>query len=250
MIAISVLSAVLPSLVLVGYFYTRDVNPEPGKVIFITFVLGILIVAPVAVLELTVGQLEWLADPYLAGLTRAFWEAAVPEELLKFVVVVFYCARHRTFDEPMDGMVYGAVASLGFATMENILYVTSGGLPVALSRALTAVPCHAFLGAIMGYYVGQARFLSRQRGRLLATGLGLAIVLHGLYDFPLLTLKALDYGGRKLSPGEIFAVSALSGATLCVLLVEGAVALKLVRQLRRSQLYHKRRLEKMVKEPL
>jgi RsiW-degrading membrane proteinase PrsW (M82 family) len=90
----------------------------------------------------------------------AFLSAAVPEEFFKWLIVVLYCARHKEFDEPMDGLVYGAVASLGFATFENVVYVwvsevsTQAGLQVALARGLTAVPMHASLGAIMGYFVG------------------------------------------------------------------------------------------------
>ena len=82
----------------------------------------------------------------------------IPEETFKYLVLTRYSARHRAFDEPMDGIVYGAVASLGFAALENLLYVGSGDLGTAVARAATAVPGHAFTGAIMGYYVGQARF--------------------------------------------------------------------------------------------
>jgi RsiW-degrading membrane proteinase PrsW (M82 family) len=121
MLAISVLSAVLPSLLLLWFFYSYDLNPAPGKVIGVTFGLGIVIVAPVLALELTVFADFSVANPYLAGLVKGFWGAALPEELLKFLVIAGYCMRHKAFDERMDGMVYGAVASLGFATMENIL---------------------------------------------------------------------------------------------------------------------------------
>jgi RsiW-degrading membrane proteinase PrsW (M82 family) len=65
----------------------------------------------------------------------------------------------------MDGVVYGAVASLGFATLENILYVTPNGFAVAAARAFTAVPGHALLGVIMGYYVGRAKFHSNEQQR-------------------------------------------------------------------------------------
>jgi RsiW-degrading membrane proteinase PrsW (M82 family) len=251
MIAISVLSAIVPSLVLLAYFCSRDVNPGPAKVILATFALGILIVAPVAVLELTVfDDIQFLSNPLLIGLTKAFWGAAIPEELLKFVVVVFYCFRHKSFDEPMDGMVCGAVASLGFATMENILYMKTGDPMLALSRALTAVPCHAFLGAIMGFYVGRARFDSRSRGRLFATGLGLVILLHGLYDFPLLSLRAMNLGERPLSPAEIRTVSVLSGLALAVLLFEGYVTVRLLHGLRARQLHVKERLIQINKDQL
>jgi RsiW-degrading membrane proteinase PrsW (M82 family) len=250
MVAIGVLSGVLPSLLLLWFFYSWDVNPAPGKVIWVTFALGIAIVAPVLALELTVFADFSIPNPYLAGLVKAFWGAALPEELLKFLVVAGYCMRHKAFDERMDGMVYGAVASLGFAAMENILYVTGADIALAVSRAATAVPCHAFLGAIMGFYIGQARFDSKSRGRYLAIGLGLAIVLHGLYDFPLLAIRELNLGGQKLFIKEILLVSGLSGVSIVVLLVEGALTIKLLRVLRTSQLLMKKRLEAQIRERL
>jgi RsiW-degrading membrane proteinase PrsW (M82 family) len=169
---------------------------------------------------------------------------------LKFVVVVYYCSRLKIFNERMDGMVYGAVASLGFAAMENVLYVTLGDLTLAMTRALTAVPCHAFLGAIMGYYVGQARFDSRNRTRLLATGLLLVILLHGLYDFPLLTLKELKLDPGNLSVHEIIIVMGLSSLTLGVLMFEGYLAIHLIRRLRATQLHVKVRLDAIAREKL
>ncbi len=249
MLALSVVSGLLPSFILLGYFYAHDVNREPGKAVLMTYALGIIILVPVAVLELTVfGEFHAFNHPFLAGLTKAFWGAAIPEELLKFLVVVGYCARLRTFDERMDGMVYGAVASLGFAAMENVLYVAHANLSLAVTRAFTAVPCHAFLGAIMGYYVGQGRFDSKHRLRWQATGLGVVILLHGLYDFPLLTIKEMRLNKPNLSSTEVLLVVSLSTLAMGVLLLEGFVAVSLVRRLRATQLYFKGRLESLVKE--
>ena len=159
-VAISFLAAVIPSLLLLSYFYHKDLNPEPRRVLVMTFCLGIFIVVPVLLvaLPLMLALQGQVTDPVLVGLVEGFLGAAIPEELFKFLVLVGYCSRHKEFDEPMDGVVYGVVASLGFATMENVLYVFEGGLTVAVARAFTAVPGHAFLGAILGYYVGQAKF--------------------------------------------------------------------------------------------
>jgi uncharacterized membrane protein required for colicin V production len=181
-------AAVLPSLLLIWYFYSRDVFPEPRGLLLKTFGLGCLTVLPVLLVGLPVYFLVVMplaaVSPAAGAVAAAVLTAAIPEEFFKFLVVVRYCSRQPEFDEPMDGVVYGAVASLGFATLENVLYVSGGGLETALARSLTAVPCHAFLGAIMGYYVGQARFHPERRGSLLATGLGLPMLLHALYDAP------------------------------------------------------------------
>jgi RsiW-degrading membrane proteinase PrsW (M82 family) len=104
----------------------------------------------------------------------------------------------------MDGVVYGAVASLGFATLENVLYVTATGFAVAVMRALTAVPAHAFLGAIMGYYVGRAKFHANERTRAHTMAYLVPTVLHGLYDYPAFTTLELQARNRPAEPGGIF----------------------------------------------
>ena len=135
------LAALLPSVLLVRYFRRSDKYPEPGNVLWCTFLLGCAIVIPVCVLELVVSVfLEDVGGPITQALILAFVVAAACEESFKFLVLHRYCGRCPEFDEPMDAVVYGAVASLGFATLENILYVVEGGLWVAITRTVTAVP--------------------------------------------------------------------------------------------------------------
>jgi RsiW-degrading membrane proteinase PrsW (M82 family) len=227
-------SAVVPSLLLIWYFHSRDIYPEPAKVVWTTFGLSVLTVIPVLVVALPVAML--FADPienaYVGGLATAFLAAAIPEEIFKFLVVYFYAMRHEEFDEPMDGIVYGVVGSLGFATLENVLYTVQGGLTVAIARAVTAVPCHAFLGAIMGYFIGQARFNEgKKRWVMLTSALFWPILLHGLYDFPLMTMKRLRAGSTGVEALSL----GLLGATLAVLIVEAVWAFRVTRRLRREQ---------------
>lgn len=189
---IAIAAAVLPALYLVWWFHSNDVHPEPWHMLLKTFALGIVIVVPVVLLALVLGApLGGVGDPYLYGLLSAFLTAAIPEELFKFAVVARFAANHHEFDEPMDGVVYGAVASLGFATLENVLYVSDGGLQVALMRAVTAVPAHAGFGALMGYWVGRAKFDPQHSARCMRLALFLPMLLHGLYDAPLLALQDL-----------------------------------------------------------
>ena len=222
-------SAIVPSVLLVWYFHARDAYPEPARVIWATFGFGVLAVIPVLAvgipLHLAVARIE---HPVLASALEAFFVAAIPEEFFKLVVLLFYCMRKEAFDEPMDGIVYGVVASLGFAALENLLYVVDGGTGVAFSRAFTAVPLHAFLGAIMGYYVGQAWKNPARRTALIVRGYGIAVLLHGVYDFPLMTMNALEGEPELL----------LAAATLVVLLISWSWAVRLSRGLRREQLAH------------
>ncbi len=188
-------SAIAPSLILVWFFHARDAFPEPPRVLWTTFFLGMAIVAPVLLFAWPAYMLAEEIDFALAhGLVAAFFGAAIPEEMFKLLVLWGYSMRRPEFDEPMDGIVYGATASLGFATLENVLYVSGEGGATAIIRAFTAVPGHAFLGAIMGYYVGRARFADNRQERraLLVKALVIPILLHGAYDFPLLAANALE----------------------------------------------------------
>ncbi|MFC1572174.1 PrsW family intramembrane metalloprotease [Candidatus Eisenbacteria bacterium] len=224
--------AIVPSILLLLYFYKRDLNPEPRGALLLTFLFGVLIVVPVVAVVLPIqSHVKVPAGPFSFGLFTAFLCAAIPEEFFKFIVVTRYSARHRAFDEPMDGIVYGATASLGFATFENIMYVSHGGWETAIARAFTAVPCHACLGAILGYYVGQARF---EPGRKAALWWGLlaAILLHGMYDFPLMAMRRMsdEDGGVML-----WSFLALMAACLLVLVVAIIWVLGIVRKLHRAQ---------------
>ncbi len=225
-------SAVVPSLLLVWYFHRRDVFREPARDLWLSFGGGILVVLPVLAIAVPV---EWLiagtSSPLLYGLAAAFLQAAIPEELFK-LVVLWVVARRAAFDEPIDGVVYGVAASMGFATLENILYVSSGGLVVALTRAVTAVPSHAFLGAIMGYYVGRARFDPRRRGVSWGLALAIPILLHGAYDWPLLAASRV---GQAEAASQPLILGLLSIAPL-VVVGEWIGAVRLTRRLRLAQL--------------
>lgn len=223
-------SAIVPSLILMAFFHRRDVFPEPPRVLWTTFGLGFLITIPVLAvawpLDGWVGRVE---SPLAYGFASAFFVAAIPEELFKFLVLWRYAARHTAFDEPMDGIVYGVAASLGFATLENILYVADGGAPVAILRALTAVPGHAFLGAIMGYLVGQAKFDEGRRRQYLTRALAIPMLLHGAYDTPLLAAERVD----EASPDPLVVLLLLT--VPLVLIVEGVWAVRVTRRLRTEQ---------------
>lgn len=193
-------AAVVPSLLILWFFLARDRHPEPRAVLLRTFGYGVLICLPAALLEwgLQVASEPLALSPTAQSLLFAFGGAALCEELLKFWIVYGYCRTHASFDEPLDGIIYGVTASLGFATLENVLYVASNGMGVAITRALLAVPGHACWGALMGYYIGQAQFASSHKGRNLALAIGLPVALHGLYDFPIMLLSAAPDASQAL----------------------------------------------------
>ncbi len=233
LVYILMVSAVVPSMMLLWYFRARDVFPEPAKVLRATFGLGVLTVIPVLIVALPIqSAISTVESPVLLGFLKAFLTAAGPEELFKYLVVLFYCSRHKEFDEPMDGVVYGATASLGFATLENVLYVSTGGIGVAVMRALLAVPGHAFMGAIMGYFIGQSKFRPHEKTKFLALGYFVPFLLHGLYDWPLLSMKE----GSSAASHADAVPAALLLVTLVTFVFEWVWTVRITRRLRAEQL--------------
>ncbi len=228
-----VLSAVVPSFLFIWYFYATDKHREPLSILLATFGFGILTVFPVLLVADPIQKIvsQW-TDPFIRGAGEAFLTAGLPEEFFKYVVVLCFAMRRKAFDEPMDGVVYGVVASLGFATFENILYVSGGGINLAILRAVTAVPGHACFGAIMGYFIGQYKFSQASRPHLLFAAYFAPATLHSLYDFPLLTIKWASDSGQAL---EAETAGMLILFTLAVLLFSIAWAIRLSRNLRREQ---------------
>jgi len=166
-------------------------HPEPIWLVLVTFVLGALSTIPAALGEYGLAKLTPILDPRLAALGgRAF---ALPFSFVVFTLTVglveegaklgaaMFAARRREFDEPVDGIVYGIVASLGFAAAENVQFFAMGRLavPLVIARAFMSIPAHMFFGAIWGYALG-ARLVDPRRHRL--TWLLLAAALHGLFD--------------------------------------------------------------------
>ncbi len=179
--------ALAPVVFLMTYLYVKDeYDREPLRHLIIAFVLGILTAIPVVFVGEQLRTLfEVDANSDLFGIIiYAFIVVALTEEGMKYLVLRNYAYRLKEFDEPYDGIMYGATISLGFAAIENVLYVFQGGEDVALLRMVTAVPAHAVFGVLMGYYAGRARFLAKgspQIERL--KGLLIAVLFHGLYDF-------------------------------------------------------------------
>ena len=191
-------AAIGPALLVMWFVHARDAYPEPPRLVWTTFVLGALCVFPASILNVQVEALAralgWVNSPWTFAWINAFPGAAIPEELMKFWVLAGYALRRREFDEPMDGLVYGVATAMGFAAIENLVYVFHHGLETAVVRGLTAVPFHGSLGAVMGYFAALARFRPERRSAFLFRALAIPIMLHGLYDFPLMAADHLPRG--------------------------------------------------------
>jgi len=185
--------AIAPAVALFLFFYLRDrYRREPLGVMLVTFALGAASLVPAAITSLSLQKLTgWRSST--PSLLQAFLGAMIivglVEEGAKFLVVRFYAYHRPEFDEPYDGIMYSVMAALGFATLENIIYILSRGAGTGVMRALLAMPSHAFDGVLMGYFLGEAKFARDDRtgNWLSALGFGLAVTAHGLYDFIVFT---------------------------------------------------------------
>ncbi len=188
--------AVIPSIVLFVIIWKHDkVEKEPAKLLWSLFLFGALTTVSAIIL----GQLGQAGvtlfideESMLFIVIDNFLLTALIEEGGKFVVLKLKTWKHPAFNYTFDAVVYAVVASLGFATAENILYVGMYGVANALVRAVTAVPSHVTDAIFMGCYYGYAKFAQshgdvRREKRYMKMALIIPILTHGFYDFCLST---------------------------------------------------------------
>lgn len=174
-----------PALFWLWYFYLKDrYAPEPRAWILRIFLLGMLSTIPIALIEGMIG-IVFPSDVFLVVVV-----APVVEEIGKFLVVYWFVFRRPVFDEPVDGIVYAVTAALGFAALENFVYLFAAysetlTLPLELSllRAVLSVPGHALMSSMWGYALGQSLVTPHPLAtRLIYHGLLLAILLHAAFN--------------------------------------------------------------------
>lgn len=190
------LLAIAPIFILLFYVYSRDkYEKEPLNLLIKGLVAGCLTVILIIPLEWLMQQVisPFEGQHYLHAFGNAYLVAALCEESIKLLAVWLLVWRNPNFNERFDGIVYAVFVSLGFALVENIMYVfgNESGYSVALGRAYTAVPAHAMFGVLMGYYLGLARFSSKKQTKFLWYALLTPIFFHGLYDFILMSENSL-----------------------------------------------------------
>ncbi len=176
----------LPGLVLLYFILFMDRNEkEPMGLVITVTLLGALSVVPAALIELGLGSIHTSQFGNIPNaLLTAFFKVSWVEELCKLGVVLLVAWRNKNFNEENDGIVYVGSSTLGFAMLENVLYVFQFGLTVGILRAITAMPMHFSCGVIMGYYVGLAKVSPdpNKRKSNILKGFFLAFLLHGAYD--------------------------------------------------------------------
>ncbi|GKU81025.1 glutamic-type intramembrane protease PrsW [Niallia sp. NCCP-28] len=182
---LAIISAgIAPGLALLSYFYLKDqYDSEPISLVFRAFVAGALLVFPIMFIQYVI-EVEHIIP---SGLWSSLITTSLLEEFFKWFILFYTAYQHVEFDEPYDGIIYGASVSLGFATVENILYLIANGVEHALGRALLPVSSHAIFGVLMGYYLGKGKF-TMPRGKWVFYSLFIPFFLHGIYDY-ILTIQ-------------------------------------------------------------
>ncbi len=204
----------LPSLIWLLYYLRKDLHPEPKKMILKVFFWGALATIPALIFQIffseALNQFRYLAvfyspeiSPYLPAITnvaRWFLVIALTEEVVKYLVVRWTVFGSGELDEPLDIMLYMVVAALGFAALENVLYLFSPidnlsltavlqvTITVSFLRFIGATFLHTLCSALLGYFMALSSLRGKHRFRLTLLGLLLAAGLHGLYDFSIINL--------------------------------------------------------------
>lgn len=179
--------ALAPGIAIIFFILAKDkYNKEPFSNLFVSFLLGVVSTIPAILLQMLLkGRLENYFEPSSLVYYGLFAFAVVgfSEEYSKFLMLRYYAYRQKAFDEPLDGIIYGVMVSMGFATLENIMYVMQYGFGTAIVRMFLSVPAHACFGVMMGYYIGLAKYNKARSSHLMSVGLLLAILFHGSFDF-------------------------------------------------------------------
>ncbi len=184
--AISLLAlALAPGLAIGIYIYLKDKHErEPLSLLFISFLFGVLSTAVTLIISLPLEFIiSFKEENVIHQFGNAFFKVAFIEEFSKFIFIRFILYNNKNFNEPFDGIVYACMVGMGFATLENIIYVFQYGAPTGFIRMFTAVPAHACFAILMGYFLGKAKFTHRKEIYYSFVALLVATAFHGAYDY-------------------------------------------------------------------
>nr|WP_106784652.1 glutamic-type intramembrane protease PrsW [Lysinibacillus timonensis] len=173
-------SAIAPGLALFSYFYLRNqMATEPRKTLLQSFIYGALITFPIMFIQYVLKEEGVFTQAFFANVVFS----STIEEFFKWLIIFTIIYGHIEFDDPYDGILYGASVSLGFATVENVLYLLTFGIDTAFIRAILPVTSHALYGVVMGYYFGKSKFAKNDKAtEYLILAFITPLILHFIYN--------------------------------------------------------------------
>lgn len=177
-------TAIVPIFILLIFVYIKDkYEKEPLRLATTGTFYGMLISMPITFTENFLSKFTPTGNiPY--SFYTAFIVASLVEETYKYIILKFLIYKNKNYNEPFDGILYAVFISLGFASVENILYVFNpsiGGIKTAFLRAIFSVPAHMSFGVYMGYYLSKKKFSMNKINMFIA--LLMPFIIHGIYDF-------------------------------------------------------------------
>ncbi|WP_105614102.1 PrsW family intramembrane metalloprotease [Vallitalea okinawensis] len=183
--------AITPGIALSLALYLADhYDKEPFKYLVIVFILGCFSTFPSVFFEQLIARLN-VFQGWLGMMFAAFIVVALVEEYIKRAVVYYSVYHSGAFNEKLDGMIYCSFASLGFATIENIIYVVFRYpyIPgLGWYRAFLSVPTHMLYAITMGYYMSLSKFTDdeKKKRQYKRKSLWIPVILHGVFDLILM----------------------------------------------------------------
>ena len=183
--------AIAPVITIVLWIYLKDkYDKEPIHILTKFFTFGVLISVLAIYIE------EWFIKINIFSESMdifymSFIVAGLVEEGLKSLILIPNLLKEKNFNEKLDGIIYSVFLSLGFATVENIIYMLyedpTSAFEVGVIRSIISVPAHMMFGVIMGYYISKYKFTDckYKKGNLILAII-LPILLHGVFDFILM----------------------------------------------------------------
>jgi len=217
-----VCAALFPAIFLCVYVFKKDrVEKEPIGLLLLLLLMGAVSCLPAAILEsLILPVIDSIFAPFgtvtsngvvlYGGMYKAYTACktfigiGLVEEGVKLLFLLLITRKNKNFNSLFDGLIYAVFVSLGFAALENVMYVLENGWLNAATRAILAVPGHMFYAVLMGYYYSlwhmyekartkelllEKNGLIRKAGegfngkKYLVMSLVVPTLIHGMYDY-------------------------------------------------------------------
>lgn len=177
--------ALAPGIFICVFIYFKDrYRREPIGLLLWAFVLGMLSTLPALVMQIAYHKLSLPESGTLAAVAFfSFCVVGFSEEISKFLMLRAFLFNRKAFDEPFDGIVYSVMVGMGFATLENVMYVMRHGYATGVMRMFLSVPAHGTFAVLMGYFTGLAKFNPTKRSYYFLLAVLLPILFHGAFDF-------------------------------------------------------------------
>jgi protease PrsW len=177
--------ALAPGIFICLFIYFKDrYKREPISLLLWAFVLGMLSTLPAVAMQMAYNNLSLPESGTMAAVAFfAFCVVGFSEEISKFLMLRLFLFSRKAFDDPFDGIVYAVMVGMGFATLENVLYVMQHGLATGIMRMFLSVPAHGTFAVLMGYFTGLAKFNPAKRPQYFLLAILLPVLFHGAFDF-------------------------------------------------------------------